>query len=44
LHGPGAFMIVADGFDDYERAMRIKLERELTPAAIGALEPAEDAG
>jgi len=37
LHGPGAFMIVANGFDDYERAMRQKLERELAPPAIGAL-------
>jgi hypothetical protein len=36
LHGPGAFMVVADGFDDYERAMREKLERELAVAVIGA--------
>lgn len=35
LHGPGAFMVVADGFDDYERAMREKLERELGVAVIG---------
>ena len=41
LHGPGAFMIIANGFDDYERAMRRKLERELTPPAIGALEPSQ---
>ena len=38
LHGPGAFMVIANGFDDYERAMRQKLERELTPPAIGAFE------
>jgi hypothetical protein len=44
LHGPGAFLIVADGFDDYERAMRRKLERELAPPAIGALMPVDDAG
>lgn len=44
LHGPGAFLIVADGFDDYERAMRRKLERELAPPAIGALGTAGDAG
>lgn len=44
LHGPGAFLIIADGFDDYERAMRRKLERELAPPAIGALTPPEDAG
>lgn len=37
LHGPGAFMVIADGFEDFERAMRRKLERELTPATIGAL-------
>ncbi len=36
LHGTGAFMIVADGFEDYERAMRIKLERELSVMVIGA--------
>lgn len=35
LHGPGAFLEVADGFDDYERAIRRKLERELSPRAIG---------
>jgi len=45
IHGPGAFLIVADGFDDYERAMRRKLERELTPPSIGALErDTQDAG
>lgn len=45
LHGPGAFLIVADGFDDYERAMRRKLERELAPPAIGAVaQGAADAG
>lgn len=37
LHGPGAFLEVAQGFDDYERAMRRKLERELTVISIGAL-------
>ncbi len=44
LHGPGAFLVVANGFDDYERAMRIKLERELTPPAIGSLRLPETAG
>ena len=48
LHGPGAFMVVANGFDDYERAMRRKLERELSPPSIGALPTGsfaqEDAG
>ena len=37
LHGPGAFLEVAEGFEDYERAMRRKLEREMSPRAIGAL-------
>lgn len=44
IYGPGAFLVIADGFDDYERAMRRKLERELTPPAIGALERDGDAG
>lgn len=47
IRGPGAFMIVANGFEDYERAMRRKLERELSPPSIGALPPdadGEDAG
>ncbi|MHA6262718.1 DUF1194 domain-containing protein [Arenibacterium sp. CAU 1754] len=39
LRGPGAFLEVAQGFADYERAMRRKLERELAPGAIGALTP-----
>ena len=37
LHGPGAFLQVAQGFDDYERAMRRKLERELQPRIIGLM-------
>ena len=44
LHGPGAFMVIANGFDDYERAMKIKLEREVGPPAIGALPHPENAG
>lgn len=39
LHGPGAFIEVADGFADYERAMRRKLERELRPRAVSSLQP-----
>ena len=41
LHGPGAFLEVAQGFDDYQRAMRRKLVRELKPRAIGAQQPAD---
>ncbi|WP_299295980.1 DUF1194 domain-containing protein [uncultured Tateyamaria sp.] len=44
LHGPGAFLEVAQGFEDYERAMRRKLERELTPPVIGAVAVPERAG
>lgn len=36
-YGPGSFVEIAEGFEDYERAMRRKLERELTPPAIGSL-------
>lgn len=38
LHGPGAFLEIAQGFEDFERAMRRKLERELKGLQIGALE------
>ncbi|MEM6305241.1 MAG: DUF1194 domain-containing protein [Pseudomonadota bacterium] len=43
MHGPGAFIEIANGFEDYERAMRRKLERELSPPALSALEPAAPA-
>jgi hypothetical protein len=29
LHGPGAFHVLADGYEDYARAMQAKLRREL---------------
>lgn len=38
LHGPGAFLEIANGFADYERAMRRKLVRELSPKVIGGLD------
>ncbi|HBS50267.1 MAG TPA: hypothetical protein DEA05_09380 [Rhodobacteraceae bacterium] len=34
LHGPGAFLEVAQGFEDYERAMTRKLLRELLNRAV----------
>ena len=37
IKGPGAFVIEAAGFRDYERAMRAKLLRELQGPAIGWL-------
>ena len=38
LHGPGAFLEIASGFEDFERAMRRKLERELKGLELSALE------
>lgn len=34
LHGPGAFWVLAEDFEDYERAMRAKLRRELELPAV----------
>ncbi|EEE36696.1 von Willebrand factor type A domain prot [Rhodobacteraceae bacterium KLH11] len=39
LHGPGAFLEVASGFDDFERAMRRKLERELKILELSEIWP-----
>ena len=39
IRGPDAFVEVALGFADYERAMTRKLLRELAPAAMSALRP-----
>lgn len=46
LHGPGAFVEVADDFHDFERAMRRKLERELGAPEIAMTlgHPRPDAG
>lgn len=38
IHGPGSFSMVAEGYADYEEAMRRKLIRELSPAMLGSLE------
>ena len=37
IRGPGSFVEISQGFEDYERAMQRKLERELAPAMIGSL-------
>lgn len=42
LRGPGAFLEIAQGFEDYENAMRRKLERELSAQVIGAMPRASD--
>nr|WP_229666012.1 DUF1194 domain-containing protein [Wenxinia marina] len=44
IRGPGAFIQVARGYGDYERAMRRKLERELAAIAIGDAGPAAGRG
>ena len=36
IHGPGAFAMVAEGYADYARAMRLKLLRELAVPVFGA--------
>ena len=40
LHGPGAFLEIATGFEDFERAMSRKLERELSPPALSSADSA----
>lgn len=44
LRGPGAFVEPADRHTDFPRAIRRKLERELTEQAIGQLPTAERGG
>lgn len=39
IRGPEAFVEVANGYDDYEAAMKRKLLRELRSLAMGALQP-----
>ncbi|MCZ4353037.1 DUF1194 domain-containing protein [Roseovarius aestuarii] len=41
LHGPGAFLEVADGFDGFQAAMTRKLYREINNIMIGGLNPAQ---
>jgi Protein of unknown function (DUF1194) len=39
LHGPGAFLEVADGYDDFARAMRRKLFREVSEPTVSMADP-----
>jgi hypothetical protein len=39
LYGPGAFLEIADGFEDYERAITRKLVREVRPRTLSVLTP-----
>ena len=36
IHGPGSFTMIANGYEDYARAMQKKLIRELTLPVLGA--------
>ena len=38
IQGPGAFVMVADGYEDFGRAMQRKLVRELMPPLLGLAE------
>ena len=38
IRGPGAFVEVADSFQDFERAMTRKLIREVQPAVVGVVQ------
>jgi hypothetical protein len=42
LHGASAFCVLADGYEDYERAMRAKLLRELQMPMVSGLLVAEE--
>lgn len=37
LQGPAAFVLVAQGYEDFARAMRLKLQREFQPLVLGAV-------
>lgn len=39
IQGPGAFVMIADGFEDFAEAMQRKLLRELMPPLLGMLAP-----
>lgn len=37
IYGPDAFIMIADGYADYARAMQLKLIKELSPFVLGEL-------
>ena len=39
IRGPESFVEIADGYDDYERAMRRKLVREIGVMMLGQTDP-----
>ena len=44
MHGPDAFWVLADGYADYERAMSVKLLRELERPMVSGEVGRADAG
>jgi Protein of unknown function (DUF1194) len=44
LRGPAAFWVLADGYDDYERAMTVKLLRELELPLVSGWPASPEAG
>lgn len=44
IHGAGAFVEVAEGYEDYSRAMSKKLLRELSTVPVGSLPSRPDTG
>lgn len=44
IRGPGAFVEIADGFEDFARAMELKLIRELGVVMIGRFETNPESG
>ncbi|WP_425073036.1 DUF1194 domain-containing protein [Sagittula sp. S175] len=44
LHGPGAFLEAAEGYEGYRRAMERKLFREISDRVVGALPGSEVPG
>lgn len=44
LHGPGAFLVVANGFDEFREAMTKKLYREINDIVLGRVAPEHGPG
>jgi hypothetical protein len=44
LRGPAAFSILADGYEDFERAMTEKLRREVELPLVGGWPTSQESG
>lgn len=42
IHGPGAFTMIANGYADYARAMKLKLAKELEPPVFSEAAPSSE--